>query len=277
MGKWLLCVAASTGIGWLMYFSLGGVMWSRWYVRRRDQAAAWKCQPDRWLTADQVRHAIKLGVLNLALGGLLSGTLAWHIFVRHGWTTLYFDLRWHSLPVAIAIFLVTDLAAYGAHRLLHRKALFLAIHKWHHKYNAPVPFTVTAMHPAEFLFYQTIFLAPPFLVPMPAIAYYGLLVYIFYFNTVDHSGIVHRSWLPWQGPSKFHDDHHKFFHCNFGQSMMLWDRLLGTLRRQGRRYGETVYGGKGADCAGRRPDEAVGGPRNEMGDGAGAEFVDYAS
>jgi len=29
------------------------------------------------------------------------------------------------------------------------------------------------------------------------------------------------------------------------QVFMLWDRLHGTLRRRGRRYGEGVFGGKG--------------------------------
>ena len=34
-------------------------------------------------------------------------------------------------------------------------------------------------------------------------------------------------------------------HVNFGQHLMLWDRLYGTLRRVDRKYGEHVYGGKG--------------------------------
>ena len=70
-----------------------------------------------------------------------------------------------------------------------------------------------------------------------------------------------RSRLPWQGPSMFHDDHHVHFHCNFGQCFVLWDRLHGTLRRAGRRYGVDVFGGKGAPAVG--------------GAGEGHEFVRY--
>ena len=51
--------------------------------------------------------------------------------------------------------------------------------------------------------------------------------------------------VPWQGPSTFHDDHHVYFHCNFGQVLTLWDRMHDTLRREGRRYGVDVFGGKG--------------------------------
>ncbi|MCB9788498.1 MAG: hypothetical protein H6744_17590, partial [Deltaproteobacteria bacterium] len=42
------------------------------------------------------------------------------------------------------------------------------------------------------------------------------------------------------------DDHHTQFHCNFGQHLMIWDRLHGTLRRQSRQYGAEVFGGRGA-------------------------------
>jgi lathosterol oxidase len=54
------------------------------------------------------------------------------------------------------------------------------------------------------------------------------------------------SWWPWQPPSQFHDDHHVHFHVNYGQNMGVWDRIFGTYRRQGRRYGVEVFGGQGA-------------------------------
>ena len=72
-----------------------------------------------------------------------------------------------------------------------------------------------------------------------------VLVYVLTFNVIDHSGVDLRSRLPWQGPSRFHDDHHLYFHVNFGQHLMIWDRLHGTLRRQKRSYGREVFGGKG--------------------------------
>ena len=43
----------------------------------------------------------------------------------------------------------------------------------------------------------------------------------------------------------FHDDHHAHFHCNFGQCLLFWDRIHGTLRRKSRRYGADIYGGRG--------------------------------
>ena len=50
---------------------------------------------------------------------------------------------------------------------------------------------------------------------------------------------------PPQPPAAFHDAHHEFFHCNFGQNLLLWDRLHGTARVEGRRYDEATFGGRG--------------------------------
>ena len=58
------------------------------------------------------------------------------------------------------------------------------------------------------------------------------------------SGLESR--LPWQAPSNYHDDHHRYFHVNFGQHLTWWDRMHGTLRRKGRSYGVEVFGGRGA-------------------------------
>ena len=44
-----------------------------------------------------------------------------------------------------------------------------------------------------------------------------------------------------QATSLFHDDHHKFFHLNYGQSMTLWDRLGGTIYNKTISYSEDKY------------------------------------
>jgi lathosterol oxidase len=262
----LTYVGVSVGASLVLYLGLAGGMYWATYVRRRADAAAWKCQPERWLSPAMNRHAIALGTLNMALGSTISGAIACHVF-HGGKSALYFDLKTHGLAFTLAsialVFVVTDLAAYWAHRLYHRPGAFKHVHKWHHRYGAPTPFTTTAMHPVEFLTYQTIFIVPAFVVPMHVAAYYGLLLYVFYYNVCDHSGIKHRALVPWQPPSQFHDDHHKYFHCNFGQSSLWWDGLWGTLRRVGRRYGEDVFGGKGA------PGSSAPSARAE------AVFVDY--
>lgn len=67
------------------------------------------------------------------------------------------------------------------------------------------------------------------------------LLYVHYHNAVDHSGVYYESHLPWQPTSLYHDDHHKFFHVNYGQTFTLWDRLGGTFYEPKRSYGESKF------------------------------------
>ncbi|XP_077861419.1 lathosterol oxidase-like [Saccoglossus kowalevskii] len=85
-----------------------------------------------------------------------------------------------------------------------------------------------------------------FVVPLHPAVYLGVLVYNYYYGVIDHSGIYLRAVWPWQPSSMFHDDHHKYFHCNFGVNTKLFDWIHGTLRQPDRYYSEATFGGKGA-------------------------------
>ena len=98
----------------------------------------------------------------------------------------------------------------------------------------------------ELLGLQAATFLPLFFIPFHAVSIGAVLIYILVFNIIDHSGVRLVSMWPWQGPSRYHDDHHVYFHVNFGQHLMMFDRMHGTLRREGRKYGKEVFGGKGA-------------------------------
>jgi Delta7-sterol 5-desaturase len=263
--RWAMIVAASIAGGVAILWVVGGYYHIRYYVRRRHEPDTWKCQPKRFLRPDLARQAMMLSTANLALGGLITGTLIY--FILEGWEApaIYFDVEDYGWAWTLAgvplYFIIADALAYYAHRAMHNRFLFRHVHRWHHRYVATTPFVVTAMHPVEFLVFQTVTLAPLFLIPFHFAAVIVTLVYVLAFNIIDHSGVDLRSRWPWQGPSRYHDDHHVYFHVNFGQHLMFWDRIHGTLRRKGRRYGKDVFGGKGA------PDAAA--------DDAGSEFVQY--
>lgn len=135
----------------------------------------------------------------------------------------------------------TEVIAYYIHKTFHRRNLYKMFHKWHHRYKAPTAFAALAMHPVEYFCYQTFLLLPMFLVPIHFVVYGIILMYLYYFGMVDHSGIKFTSWLPWQPSSMFHDDHHKYFHCNFGQNTLLFDKIHHTLRKKNNEYGETRF------------------------------------
>jgi len=245
---WLGYVVASILGGLAILWGVGGYYHIKYYVLRRDRPETWKCQPRRFLRPDQQRQAMWLSTMNLGIGGLLSGTMIYALS-RGMSMPIYFDIDdygWlYTIVSTMLLFVLVDGLAYYAHRLLHIKALFPHIHRWHHRYIATTPFVVTAMHPAEFILFQATTFIPLFILPVYYASAIAIFVYILVFNIIDHSGVKLSSRWPWQGPSEYHDDHHVYFHVNFGQCLQLWDRFHGTLRRVDRRYGSDVYGGKG--------------------------------
>lgn len=248
----LQCVAAAVGVGLLIFHGVAASYHWRYYVRRRGEAAAWKCQPKRWLRPEQQRRAALSSSLNLALGGVVSGVLIYAL--ARGWQTpIYYDVDDHGWAYTLAstalLFVLNDAGAYYVHRLFHTRPLFRRFHRHHHQFVATTPYVTTAVHPVELLAQQAASFLPLFFIPCHAASVAAVLVYILVFNIIDHSGVRLTSALPWQGPSTFHDEHHTQFHCNFGQHLMIWDRLHGTLRRADRRYGVDVFGGKGAAIA----------------------------
>ena len=139
------------------------------------------------------------------------------------------------------VFLYIDLWAYVAHRLMHTRSLYKRFHKWHHRYQPPTAFSSFAMHPLEFLLFQSGGLSVLFFFEIHIVAYMINVLYVVFHGQVDHSGVDFEGDLPWQPSVAFHDDHHKHFHLNFGQNLKLWDQLFGTLRKDGRVYGEDIH------------------------------------
>lgn len=205
---------------------------------------------------------MKLGSFNLFLGSTSAANMAHHI-LHGGGTTLYFVRRLAksntaplpagtlllslcALPPSqklnefgvsqmglscVCSFLLIDALLYYLHRMMHWKWLYRSIHKWHHRYKEPTAYSATAMHPAEFIMFQTVLALPAFVVPMHAGAYILLLAYTFCTGLIDHSGVELKSFLPWDQPAREHDQHHEHFHCNFGHFTNLWDKLHRTSRQ----------------------------------------------
>ncbi|CAC5412608.1 SC5DL [Mytilus coruscus] len=211
-------------------------------------AADWKCQPDKFLTPENEKHEFLLGSANMLLGATVSGFIACYI-VNGGYTTLYYNISdrgWLYFLASIpAFYMYIDCLAYYFHRLTHIKWLYINIHKVHHRYHQPTAFSTVAMHPAEFLLHQSYLIIVPFYFPIHVAVYIPTILYVYYYGMMDHSGINMSALWPWQPPSIFHDNHHKYFHVNFGFNSYLFDWLHDTLRKEDRVYGEDIFGGKG--------------------------------
>ena len=248
-GLLAVCVGGSSVAGVGIYHAVAGFYHYRYYVRRRMEPDSWKLQPARFLSPELHRLSIRTGTANMVLTGALSGVLTYGVFGGNLNTPIYTDVGeygWvYTLGMTVVLFVTMDFIVYWLHRTLHTKFLFKRVHRFHHRFVATSPYVAVALHPAELLILQAGTLAPLLFVPFHAASAAVVLLYILVFNIVDHSGVKLVSAIPWQPPSVFHDDHHTHVHVNFGQHLTLWDRLHGTLRRHGRRYGEEVFGGRG--------------------------------
>ena len=147
----------------------------------------------------------------------------------------------------ILVWIYLDGMAYYAHRFWHHKFLYKYFHKWHHYYKSPTSFSIIAMHPIEFFVYFSIIISPIFLIPIYHFNFYFILIYLYYFGLIDHSGIILESIFPWQPNSIFHDNHHQYFHCNFGQNSSIWDKLHGSIRNKKNEYEENKFN-KNNEC-----------------------------
>lgn len=234
VGGLLLMIGISLAVSFVTFWGLGGLVHWHFYVRRRDDAARWKVQPKRFLTPRLMRSAFWLGSLNMAIGALVGGTFAWHV-ARGGWSTLYFDPLEHGfawlVASAIVTYFVIDAGLYYSHRVLHGRWLFRHVHRWHHRYTAPVIFTTTAVHPVEFLIFQAFVMLPVVVVPVHWAVYVLVVAYTYLIGMIDHCGIRVRWPLPLHSGNDFHDDHHVHFHCNYGHHTQIFDVLHDTVHQ----------------------------------------------
>ena len=89
-------------------------------------------------------------------------------------------------------------------------------------------------------------LLPAIVIPVHWAVYILVVGYTYLIGMIDHCGIDVRWPLPLHSGNRFHDDHHVYFHCNYGHHTQLFDKLHKTVRRGDRRYGADVFGGRGA-------------------------------
>ncbi|XP_033225909.1 lathosterol oxidase-like [Belonocnema kinseyi] len=237
-------------ISYSMYFTIGGFLHWYFYVHQRDRAEEWKCQPKKWLPPELERHEIIVGSFSLLLTSTLSACLACYIY-NGGPSKVYysfFDYGWYwwflQWPV---VFLYMDYLTYWLHRIYHTPWLYKKFHKLHHKYKQPTAFSVTAIHPFEILHIQMTMLVPLFLIPLHWVPYCVIAMYNYYHGIIDHSGINFKAywWQPWQPDAIFHDNHHQYFHVNFGFNCFIWDKIHGTFRQKDCIYTEETFYGKG--------------------------------
>jgi Delta7-sterol 5-desaturase len=162
-------------------------------------------------------------------------------------TTFYSDIREYGWLYAILAFplmlLIHDTYFYWLHRLMHHPKLFRLFHLVHHKSNNPSPWAAYAFHPLEAVVESFIFVIFLLTIPVHSIHLKFFFIFSLVYNVYGHLGYelypkgFNKHWLgKWLNTSVAHNMHHHYFKGNYGLYFTIWDRLVGTLKKN---YDET--------------------------------------
>ena len=249
---------------WCILFSVGScstyvtaceVFESVYYKNRFESAEEWKVQPQKWLSEKVHRFEVQLSVPNalITAPGMSLCMIYLKVYAAQHKVLpspkVYYDQSDHSLQdillAMVPFYVWIDFWAYFVHRILHWPTVYRNIHKLHHRFTAPTPYSALALHPIELMSLQFGIYAYLLVMPIHFAVLVFIFIYLYVFTVIDHSGIKVDSPLfagmPFQPSTRFHDDHHALFHLNYGQSMIIWDWMFGSLRQPARTYGETVF------------------------------------
>ncbi len=190
----------------------------------------------KWQDKSSKKFLFNNQVKDNMIRSLASGAPLWT-----AWEVLYLWLAgngkmplmtWSANPVLFtALFFLIPLWRethfYFVHRLIHWKPLLRAIHSVHHKNPNPGPWSGMAMHWIEHVLYFSV-VSIHFIVPSHPIH--------FFFNSQltalspahSHTGF-HGPFYKgkWPAGDYFHYLHHRYVSCNFGGTIVPWDKWLG--------------------------------------------------
>lgn len=223
LGTWAIVYALLIAT----YFATG------WLFFCNDPAHADKIQRGKALSDEKVRRDILQSVRSLA-------SIALMFAIGH---TAYakFQIGWVAWPTSVGSvvlsFLLSMLAYdtwfYWMHRLLHTRLLYRPIHRWHHLSLPSVAWSNNSDTLVDNLFLQSYWLAAHLICPIAPLVLLVHKLYDHISGIIGHSGVEHGGAITWP-PSPFnsvthHDQHHRYFNCNYSPHFTVWDRLMGTL------------------------------------------------
>jgi sterol desaturase/sphingolipid hydroxylase (fatty acid hydroxylase superfamily) len=174
-------------------------------------------------------------ILSLIAIAAMFGTGQW-LYTEFGWGLA----PWGGITGAILSFLLSlilfDAWFYWLHRLIHTRPLFRRVHRWHHQTLTPVSWSNNSDRIVDNLFLQSYWLVAHFLVPAAPAVLLAHKLYDQVTGVVGHSGYEHGGiWCRPPSPLvgvTHHDQHHRYFRCNYATHFTLWDRMMGTLHRE---------------------------------------------
>ena len=239
-------VAKSFAFGWIlqtwavnmgmMIVIAGGLHWY-FYMRRgqgkrlkfdaRDQAKG----NQLWNFSDQVRDnmfwSLTSGVAQLTAYQVLTMWL-----MANGYAPVV-TFAHHPIWFIAALVLIPIWSAfhfYWVHRLLHVPRVYKHVHSLHHRNVNVGPWSGLSMHPVEHFLYLSS-LAIHWIVPSHPIHLIFHVIYEGPGAAMTHTGyedLLVKDKRRLALGTFYHQLHHRYYECNYGNQEMPWDRWFGT-------------------------------------------------
>lgn len=119
---------------------------------------------------------------------------------------------------------------YCIHRLIHWPPLYRHVHSVHHRNVNPGPWSGNSMHPVEIAAYFSALLVL-LLLPSHPVHFLFLAYWLILGAASSHSG-YEAIWVKDKSQLRigafFHQLHHRYYECNYGNSEMPWDKWFGS-------------------------------------------------
>lgn len=140
---------------------------------------------------------------------------------------------WYNILQIPLYLFFTDFCSYWTHRFSHHPIIYkhnLYMHKLHHKFIIPTPFSSYAFHPVDGLLQSFSHLIFSFIFPLQKIVHVALLVIanLWIIGIHDCKFLTNNLIV---NDAACHSLHHYHRNCNFGQFFTIFDRLNGTYRK----------------------------------------------
>jgi sterol desaturase/sphingolipid hydroxylase (fatty acid hydroxylase superfamily) len=119
---------------------------------------------------------------------------------------------------------------YWVHRLLHVPFLYKRVHALHHRNVNIGPWSGLSMHPVEHLLYLSSLLIHC-VIPSHPIHLYFHVIYLAPGAAMTHTGyedLLIKDKRKLALGTFYHQLHHRYYECNYGNQEMPWDRWFGT-------------------------------------------------
>ena len=226
---------------WLAHFALvalcaGTLHW--YFFMRKGQGSELKFDKrdmargnKLWKFSNQV-HDNMFWSLTSGVGVLTAFTVLTMWLMANGYTPVITPLS-NPIWFALSLILLPIWSAfhfYWVHRLLHVPFLYTHVHSLHHRNVNVGPWSGLSMHPVEHLLYISS-LCIHWIIPSDPILVIFHVIYLGPGAAMSHTGyedLLIKDKRRLALGTFYHQLHHRYYECNYGNQEMPWDRWFGT-------------------------------------------------